>query len=323
MRIFRSAVLALVPALLAAAPPAWAQQFPSKPLRFIVPFPSGFSDALARMTAQKVAEALGQPVVIDNRPGGSGQIGAQETVRAPADGHTLFLGHIGTHSVNAHLFDKLSYDPERDFIPVTLLASVPSLLVVNPLLPVKSVKELVAHARANPGRLSYGTPGSGSSAHLAGELLKSQAKLFIVHIPYRGTAPALQDVIGGRLDLIFDTLAQAAPHAKTGRVRALAVGSLKRQAILPEVPTMDESGFPGWQTGPWFGVMVRSGTAETIVKRLNEEFTRALASPEVRNLLVTQGADPVGNTPEQFAAFMRSETARWGKVVKEMGIRAD
>jgi tripartite-type tricarboxylate transporter receptor subunit TctC len=318
--IGRIAVAALL-GLAAAA--AAAQGYPSKPIRFVVPFPGGFADVLARQLGAKLADPLGQPVVVEGKPGGSGQIGVQEVLRAPADGHVLFMGHIGTHAINPHIFAKLAYDPERDLAPVTLLVTVPNLLVVHPSVPAQTVQELVAYARKNPGRLSYASPGNGTSGHLAAELFKSTAGLFIVHIPYRGAAPALQDVMAGEVQLIFDTFAQSLPQAKAGKVRALAVTSLKRQASAPEIPTMDESGFPGWETGPWFGVMVRAGTPDAIVKRLNAALVRALQSPDVRDKLVAQGVVPVGNTPEEFAAFIRAESARWAKVVKAAGIKAD
>lgn len=310
-------------ALWLAAAPVWAQTFPAKPIRFIVPFPGGFSDVLARQVGAKMSAALGQPVIVENKPGGSGQIGIQEVVRAPPDGHTLFMGHIGTHAINPHLFAKLAYDPDQDLVPVTLLVTVPNLLVVHPAVPAQSVQELVAYARRNPGKLSYASPGNGTSGHLAAELFKSLAGVFIVHIPYRGAAPALQDLIGGQVQLMFDTLAQSYPQATAGKVRALAVTSRKRQPSAPEVPTMDESGFAGWETGPWFGAMVRAGTPEPVVRRLNAELVAALNAPDVRAALVAQGADPVGNSPEAFAAFIRAESARWGKLVREVGIRAD
>jgi len=300
-----------------------AQSFAERPVRIVVPFPGGFADTLARMVGAPLSRALGQPVVIENKPGGSGQIGAAETLRAPADGHTLFMGHIGTHAINPHLFARLTYDPEKDFMPVTLLVTVPNLLIVHPSVQATTVRELAALAKASPGKLAYASPGNGTSGHLAAELFKSLAGLRVLHVPYKGAAPALQDVIGGRVQFMFDTLAQAYPHAKTGRVRALAVTTLKRHPATPEVPTMHESGFPDWETGPWFGLFVRSGTSEPIVRRLHSELAEALLVPEIRDRLAAQGADPVGNSPEEFAQFIRAESARWGKVVREAGIRAD
>ncbi len=302
---------------------SFAQAFPSRPLRIVVPFPGGVADTLARMLSPRMSEALGQPVVVENKPGGSGAIGAQEVIRAPADGHTVFLGHIGTHAVNPHLFSKLNYDPEKDFAPLTLLITVPNLLVVHPSVPATNVRELVAHAKGKPGALSYASPGSGSSGHLAAELFKSMAGVDLLHVPYKGAAPALQDLMGGQVQVLFDTLAQALPQAKAGKVRALAVTTLKRQPVAPEVPTMDEQGFAGWETGPWFGLFVRTGTPEPAAGRLHAEAVKALNAAEVRAKLTALGANVVGNSPTEFAAFIRAEHARWGKVVRDAGIRAD
>jgi tripartite-type tricarboxylate transporter receptor subunit TctC len=323
MARFVRAFVALALAAWAAASLAQPAAFPSRPVRIVVPFPGGLADTLARMLAPRMGEALGQPVLVENRPGGSGVIGAQEVLRAPADGHVLFLGHIGTHAINPHIFAKLAYDADRDFAPVSLLLTVPNLLIVHPAVPAASVRELVAHAKANPGRLSYGSPGSGSSGHLAAELFKSLAGVEIVHVPYKGAAPALQDLLGGQIQLLFDTLAQGLPQARAGKVRALAVTSARRQAVAPEIATMDEQGFPGWETGPWFGFFVRSGTPEPAAQRLHGETVRALQGPEVADRLAAQGAIIVGNSPAEFAAFIRAESARWGKVVREAGIKAD
>ncbi|MGQ0650761.1 MAG: Bug family tripartite tricarboxylate transporter substrate binding protein [Betaproteobacteria bacterium] len=315
--------LAAAVALSLTAAAALAQGFPSKPLRVVVPFPGGVADTLARTIAPKMGEALGQPVVVENKPGGSGVIGVQEVLRAPADGHTLFLGHIGTHAVNPHVFAKLSYDPERDFAPLTLLITVPNLLVVHPSVPASTVRELIEHARAKPGALSYASPGSGSSGHLAAELFKSLAGVNIVHVPYKGAAPALQDLMGGQVHVLFDTLAQALPQAKAGRVRALAVTALRRQGVAPEIPTMEEQGFPGWETGPWFGLFVRSGTPDAAAASLHANAVKALLAPDVRERFAAQGANVVGSSAAEFASFIRAEHARWGKVVREAGIRAD
>jgi tripartite-type tricarboxylate transporter receptor subunit TctC len=302
--------------------PARAQAFPARPVRFVVPFPGGFTDTLARMVGQKMADALGQPVLVENRPGASGAIGAQEVLRAPADGHALFLGHIGTHALNPHLQARLAYDP-ADLAPVTLLVQLPNLLVVSPALPVQSVQDLVAMARSKPGELSYASPGNGTSGHLAAELLKAQAGVNLVHVPYKGTAEALQDLGSGRVQLMFDTVAQGLAQAKGGRVKALAVTSPQRTPLAPEVPTMAESGFPGWDTAAWFGVMVRAGTPADVVARLHAEAVRALNAPDVRERLVGMGATPVGNTPAEFARLVSAESARWGDVIRKAGIRAD
>ncbi len=314
------ALLACVLAAFAAH--AASQGFPSKPLRIVVPFPGGVADTLSRMIAPKMGEALGQPVLVENKPGGSGAIGAADVIRAPADGHSIFLGHIGTHAVNPHVFSKLGYDPD-ELKPVTLLLTVPNLLVVHPSVPAMNVRELIAHAKAKPGALSYGSPGSGSSGHLAAELFKALAGVEIVHVPYKGAAPALQDLMGGQVHVLFDTLAQSLPQAKAGRVRALAVTTLERQPVAPEVPTMAEQGFPGWETGPWFGLFLRAGTPEAAVMKIHQETVKALQAPEVRDRLTAQGANVVGNSPEEFAVFIRVEHARWGKVVRDANIRAD
>lgn len=309
-------------AAVGASGPARAQAFPARPVRFVVPFPGGFTDTLARMVGQKMADALGQPVLVENRPGASGAIGAQEVLRAPADGHTLFLGHIGTHALNPHLQPRLAYDP-AELVPVTLLVQLPNLLVVSPALPVQSVQDLVAMARAKPGELSYASPGNGTSGHLAAELLKAQAGVNLVHVPYKGTAEALQDLGSGRVQLMFDTVAQGLAQARGGRVKALAVTSPQRTPLAPELPTMAESGFPGWDTAAWFGVMVRSGTPADLIARLHAEAVRALNAPDVRDKLVGMGATPVGNTPAEFARLVGAESARWGDVIRKAGIRAD
>jgi tripartite-type tricarboxylate transporter receptor subunit TctC len=298
------------------------QAFPSRPIRWVVPFPGGFTDTLARSVGQRMAESLGQPVLVENRPGASGAIGAQEVLRAAADGHTLFLGHIGTHALNPHLQPKLAYDP-AELVPVTLLVTLPNLLVTSPTLPVASVQQLVALGRAKPRELSYASPGNGTSGHLAAELLKSRAGIDLVHVPYKGTAEALQDLASGRVQVMFDTVAQGLAQAKAGRVRMLAVTSPARHPLAPDVPTMAESGFPGWDTAAWFGVMVRAGTPPDTVSRLHAEAVRALAAPDVRERLATAGATAVGDTPAEFAAFIRSESARWGEVIRQGGIRAD
>lgn len=299
-----------------------AQAFPNRPIRFVVPFPGGFTDMLARSVGQKMGDALGQPVLVENKPGASGAIGAQEVLRAPADGHALFLGHIGTHALNPHLQAKLAYDP-AELVPVSLLVRLPNLLVASPVLPVSSVQELVALARGKPRELSYASPGNGTSGHLAAELLKVRAGIDLVHVPYKGTAEALQDLGAGRVHLMFDTVAQGLAQARGGRVRALAVTSPVRHPLAPEIPTMVEAGFPGWDTSTWFGVMVRAGTPPDLVARLNAEAVRALAAPDVRERLVATGATVVGDTPAEFAAFVKAEHERWGEVIRRAGIRAD
>lgn len=302
---------------------ARAQAFPTRPLRLIIPFPGGFTDTLARLVGQKMSEFLGQPVVVEQKPGGSGQIGAAEALRAPADGHTLFLIHIGTHAINPALFSRLSYDAEKDFIPVTELVRVPNLLVASPTLGINSVAELVAMAKAKPQTLFFASPGNGSSGHLAGELFKSSAQVQVTHVPYKGTSETVQDLVSGRVHFSFDTLAQGAALAQGGKVKALAVTSARRHPSFPDIPTMAESGFPGWETGPWFGLAVRQGTPPDAVRRLHAEASKALQAADVRDKLLAMGSTPVGDRPEQFAAFIRAEAHRWGDVVRTLGLKAE
>lgn len=322
-KVHRRRVCALIAGLPVCAAPALAEVFPLKPVRLVIPFPAGFTDTLARLVGKGMADRLGQPVIVDQRPGGSGQIAAAEVTKSPADGHTLFMIHIGTHALNAHVLQRLSYDPERDFTPVIELARVPNLLVVSPTLPVGNVADLMTLAKARPGTLFYASPGSGSSGHLASELLKTRAGIDITHVPYKGTAEALQDLTSGRVHLMFDTLAQGAQLARAGKVKALAVTSSQRHGAYPEFPTMAESGFPGWDTGPWFGLAVRSGTPEAAVRALHTAAAQALATPEIRDRLVALGALPVGGSALEFAMRIRSESARWGTLARDLGIKAE
>ena len=317
-----AAFLLLILLPLVSSPTLAQTAYPNKPIRLVIPFPGGFTDTLARLVGQKMSDGLGQPVIVEQRPGGSGQIAAAEIMKSPADGYTLFMIHIGTHAINPHLLSKLNYDPEKDFVPVTELARVPNLLVISPSVPAQSVQELVALAKAKPDSLFFASPGNGSSGHLAGELLKTIAGVTITHVPYKGASETLQDLATGRVQMLFDTLAQGGALARAGKVRALAVTSAQRHPSFPEFPTMAESGFPGWESGPWFGLAVKTGTPDGIVRRLHTEAARALASPEVRASLTASGATVVGSTPEEFAAFIKAESARWGKVVRDAGIRA-
>jgi tripartite-type tricarboxylate transporter receptor subunit TctC len=312
-----------LPALLPFGVRAQSDGWPQRPLRLVIPFPGGFTDSLARLVGQKMSEGLGQPVLVEQKPGGSGQIGAAEVLRAPADGYTLFMIHIGTHAVNPYLLPKLSYDAEKDFIPVSEVARVPNLLEISPVLPAKTVAELVALAKARPGGLFYASPGNGSSGHLAGELFKSMAGVDIQHVAYKGTTEALQDLATGRVHMMFDTLAQGGGLSRAGKVRGLAVTSRQRHPSFPEFPTMIEPGFPDWETGPWFGLAVRAGTPDAIVRRLHAEAAKALAAPALRERLVGLGATPTASTPEEFTAFIQAESARWGKLVRTLGIKGE
>ncbi|MEM5430966.1 tripartite tricarboxylate transporter substrate binding protein [Cupriavidus oxalaticus] len=298
--------------------------YPTKPITLIVPFSAGgTTDILARIVGLQLGKALGQPVVIDNRPGAGGNIGASLAAKAPGDGYTLFMGTIGTHAINQSLYSKLPYDPIKDFAPITRVAMVPNLVVVNPKVPVNNVKELVAYVKANPDKLSYGSSGSGSSMHLSGELFNSMTGLHIQHIPYKGSAPAVNDLLGNQIGLMFDNMPSSYPHVKAGKLRAIAVTSAKRSPALPNVPTVAESGVPGYEATSWFALYATGGTPQPIVDRLNAEVVKILAMPEVKKQMADQGAEPNPEKPAQLAAFMKAETAKWAKVVKASGATVD
>jgi tripartite-type tricarboxylate transporter receptor subunit TctC len=325
----RSGVRAALTALLAAAlccaaPAAHAQAYPSKPIRLVVPFPPGGSaDILGRALGQKLSEGLGQPVLVENRPGAGTAIAAEAVAKSAGDGYTLMLGTVSSHAINPALNPKLPFDPVRDFVPVSLVASIPFALLVHPSVPVKDVRELVDYARRQPGKLDYSSAGNGTSNHLAAELFEAMTRTHMVHIPYRGSAPALQDLIAGRVALMFDLVLTAAPHVKSGAVRGLAVTGDKRSGVLPELPTVAESGVPGYEVSAWFGVFAPAGTPRAVVDRLNAEIGRALAAPDLRQRLVSQGADPVTSSPDQFAAYLKTEIAKWAKVVKDAGVQPE
>lgn len=301
-----------------------AAQWPAKPLHFIVPYPAGGPvDVVARLLGQRVGERLKQPVIVENKPGAGGNIGADFVTKSAPDGYTLLMGAVATHAINPSLYPAMPYDAGHDFAPVTQVASTPNVLVVNPTLPVTTVKELVTHARANPGRLNFGSGSTGSAGHLAGELLKTMAGIDMAHVPYKGAAAAMQDLVAGRLDLMFDNLASAQAQVKAGTVRALAVTTGKRSALAPEIPTMGESGLPGFDINTWFGVFTPAGTPAPIVQRLHDEFAAALASDEVRARMRALGAEPVSSTPAEFATFIDAEAKKYARIVKASGARAD
>jgi tripartite-type tricarboxylate transporter receptor subunit TctC len=317
--------LVVILAAALAPAPVFAQVYPSKPLRFVVPFPPGGPlDIMGRGLSQKLHEAWGQPVVVENKPGAGGGIGAEFVARSPGDGYTLLMGAVSTHAINPSLYATVPYEPHKDFIPVALVAQVPNVLVVHPSLPVWSVKDLVQYAKAKPAALAFGSGSTGSTGHLAGELFKTMAGVDMVHIPYKGGAPAMADLLAGQTQLMFDNLANALPQVKAGKLRALAVTSAKRAPAVPELPTIAESGLPGFDLTTWFGVFVPAGTAREIVAKLNSGIGTALASPELTERLASMGAvPPENNTPETFAAFVRSEAAKYAKVVKDSGARVD
>ena len=323
MRSF--AMLALILAMVAqGTTKAEAQAWPTKPIKWVVPFaPGGTTDILARTIGEKLSAALGQPVVIENRPGAGGGVGADYTAKAAPDGYTLVGGTISTHAINASLYKSLPYDPVKDFAPITLIARLPNLLVVNPNVPAKDVTELIALLKANPGKYTFASSGNGTSQHLSGELFKSIAGVDMQHIPYKGSPPALQDVVAGQVTMTFDNITTAWPLAKAGNLRPLAVTTAQRSAVAPDVPTMQEAGLAGYEVGSWQGVFAPAGTPPDIVRKLNAEIVRILRTPEVRDKLVALGAEPVGNTSEEFAALVRSEVAKWADVVKRSGARVD
>jgi tripartite-type tricarboxylate transporter receptor subunit TctC len=310
--------------LLMAAALTHAQSFPVKPVRVITPFTAGSAiDTLARVVGQKLGDTWGQQVVIDNRIGANGIIGTEAAAKAPADGYTVYLGNISTLAVNPHLYLKLPYDALRDFAPVTLAATIPVVLVVHPSLPVKSVRELIALAKAHPGQLNYASGGTGSAQHLPMEMLRVETGINIVHVPYKGLGPAFSDVLGGQVPMMFTGVSNVVPYMKTGRLRVLAIGSPKRSATLPDVPTVAEAGVPGFDFDSWTGYLVPVGTPRELIVKLHADITRTLAASEVRDKLVTLGFDLVGGTPEAFATLIRNDIARFGKLIKAAGIKAE
>jgi tripartite-type tricarboxylate transporter receptor subunit TctC len=351
----------------------FAQTYPSKPIRFVVPFPAGGPlDIVARSIGQELTKSWGQPVIVDNRPGAGGRPravsrvpacgmrtsvsrdarhriyrvrgihlrgripcrgtpappsdGASAPISSPnplPDGYTILMGAVSTHAINVTLYSKLPYDPLKDFAPITLITSVPNVLVLHPSVPAKNVNELIALAKAKPGQLNFASGSTGSAGHLAGELFKSMAGVDMVHIPYKGAAPAVIDLLAGHVSLMFDNMSSALPNIKTGRVRAIAVTTLKRSPMLPQLPTINESGLRGFDISTWFGVFAPGGTPPDIVTRLNTELVRILNTPEMKERLAALGAEPVGNKPDEFAAFIKAEIPKYAKVIKASGAKAD
>jgi tripartite-type tricarboxylate transporter receptor subunit TctC len=316
-------VLTIAAAWCGATALAGAAEYPTRSIRYIVPQGAGgSSDTLARFVTQKLSESLGQQVVTDNRPGATGNIGTEIAARANPDGYTL-LQVATSHATNPALSVKMPFDPSRDFAPITLLSQSPNLWIVHPSLPAKNMRELIALAKTRPGEINYSSSGTGSSQHLAGELLKSLAHIDIVHIPYKGSPPALIDLLGGRVVLMCSTIAPAMPLVKSAKLRALAVTSLKRSAAAPEIPTVAESGLPGYEATAWQGVLAPAGTPREVIVRLNTELVRVINLPEVRKQLAEQGYEPAGNTPEQFAEYIKTEIAKWTRVIKAAGLKAE
>lgn len=324
MRCATTVAATLLAAIATTAMPgaASAQNYPTRPVRLIVPFaPGGPMDILSRAIGEKLTARLGQPVVVDNRGGASGTIGAEIAARAAPDGHTLLAGHSGTHVVNVSLFPRLNYDPVKDFAPITLTASLPMALVVHPSVPAKSAAELIALARAKPGQINFATASSGGPTHMAAVLFKHLAGIDIVHIPYNGNAAALNDVVAGRVQMMFSNLLTSMPLARAGKLRVLAVSTAKRTQQAPEIPTVAESGIPGYDYNPWFAMFAPAGTPRPVVMRLNAEIKRALESPDMKQRFGKQAIDLVTSTPEELAELIRTEIPKWREVVKQSGAR--
>jgi len=303
---------------------AQAQDYPSRPIRMIIPFtPGGAQDFMGRLMGTKIADVLGQPVVFDNRPGAGGLIGLDLTARALPDGYTLAVGAFGTLAINPSLYPKLPYDAQKSFAPVTLYTKVPNLLTVPNALPAKSIKELVALAHAKPGTVAYGSGGHGSGIHLTTEYFRLMAKIDLVHVPYKGTAPAVIDLMSGQISIVFAAIQGLAPHVRAGRIRALGVSTAKRLPVFPDVPTIAEDGVPGFEATQWYGLIAPAGTPQAVVNRLNNALVKTLDSADVKKRLAADSSEAVGSTPAEFAAFIKAELARWAPVVKASGAKPE
>lgn len=300
---------------------ALAQEaFPSKAITMIVPFSAGgTTDILARIVGQAMSVDLGQSIIIENKPGAGGNIGAQQAARAKADGYTVFMGTVGTHAINQALYKKLPYDPAKDFVPLSRVATVPNLLVAHPSRPYKTVKEVIAYAKANPGEVTYGSPGSGASPHVSGALFQSLTGAEITHIPYKGSAPAISDLLGNQIAVMFDNMPSAIQHVRSGKLRPIAVTTAKRSPELPDVPTIAEAGVPGYEATSWFGLWAVAGTPAPVLDKLHASLSKVLKDPAVIKKINEQGGEITIDTPAQFDAFIKKEAAKWGKVVKESG----
>ena len=311
------AAAALLPAL------AFAQAWPAKPVRLVSPFPAGGgTDAFARPLAAQLSQQLGQQFIVDNRGGAGGTIGAEHVAKGPADGYTFLVGAVH-HTIAVSVYAKLGYDLQKDLVPVTLVALVPNVVVVHPSVPVKSIKELVDYAKANPNKLNFGSAGNGTSHHLAGELFKVMTGTQINHVPYKGAGPAMQDLIGGQVDLMFDGMGSSAPQIRGNRLRPLAVTTQARSPAFPEVPTMQEAGVPGYLVATWYGIWAPTGTPPDAVNKLQQEVAKAMQVPSIKKVWEEQGASPGGNSPAEFGAFIKTEIVKWGEVAKASGARID
>jgi len=322
MKFQNIAALGVLSALVSA--PSLAQNYPTKPIRIVIAqAPGSATDVISRIVGNRLGEALGQSMIVDARPGAGGVLGTEIAARAPADGYTLFMGNNSTHGSNPALYAKLPYDAIKDFAPIILVVSTPYVLNVHPSLPVKTVKELILFAKARPGQINYASAGNGSTHHFCGEFLKSLAGIDIVHVPYKGSTPALTALAAGEVSMMFSNVDNSVPHIKSGRMRALAVTSGKRAAPLPEVPTMEEAGVRDFQVLSWFGLLAPAGTPPAIINRVNAEAVKVLARPDIKAALAAQGMDVISGTPEQFANHIKSEIARMTKIAATAGIKAD
>ena len=311
-------------ALLAGSLPASAQPYPNRPLRIVVPFPpGGGTDIGTRIVAQKLQEAWGQAVIVENKPGAAGIVGTELTAKSAPDGYTFMMGNIGTHAINVSLYKKLAYDPVRDFAPVSMVADLPLLLLVHPSVPANSVKELIVLAKSQPGKLNFSSSGAGGSMHVAAELFKSMTGVDMVHIPYKGGAPAVADLLSGQVALSFSTVLETIQHVKAGKVRALAVTNDHRSIALPDLPTIAEAGLPGYQSISWLALFAPAGTPKDIVNKVSAESVRILKLPDVKERLLAQGAEPIGSTPEQLAATLAADIAKYAKVIRESGYKPE
>ena len=317
--------IALLVATLSAAPTALAQAYPSRPINLVVPYaPGGATDLLGRAVAQKLGEALGQSVIVVNRGGAGGNVGAESVAKATPDGYNLLVGTIGTHAINSSIYASMPFDPVKDFAPVSLMLTNQLVLLVNPAIPARNVAELVAHSKTRGARLFFGSAGTGSSHHLAGELLKARSGLEMTHVPYKGSGPALIDLVSGTIQVMFSDIAGALPHIRTGRILPLAVGGTRRSALMSDLPTIAEAaGLPGFDVSAWMGVFAPAGTPPAVVAQLNGALQKLLAAPDIRERFAGLGAEPLASTPEEFSAHIRSEMTKWSQLVKAAGIKGE
>ena len=323
IKLFTACTLVLVAPLIVSSVSA-QEKYPNRPVKIVLGFPPGqATDTVARAIAQKLGETTGQTFIVENRPGAAGIIGTDLVAKSTADGYTLVMGSSGVMAVNPGLYSKLPYDPVKDFAPITVAVTVPLFLVANPDFPPNTVKELVAYAKANPGKVNYASGGSGVTNHLAMELFKSVAGVDMVHVPYKGGPPALTDLIAGQVNVMFETGPGALPHVKSGKLKAIAVGGSKRSAAMPNLPTVAESGYPGFEAVAWIGISAPTGTPKEIITKLNSEIVKIVHLPDIKERFLGLGAESVGNTPEEFAVYLKAEIAKWGKVVKDSGAKVD